>query len=329
MATIKEVAREAGVSVGTVSNVLVGVKPVSPELLERVNRAIKKLKYRPDQIARSLKTKQTRTLAMVISDITNPFFPELVRGAEDAAREQGYMLATFNTDDQVEREQQVMRIIESRRVDGALLVVALPKGDLAHVQALVEMGVPVVCLDRKPPELAVDSVTVDNAGGVRAAVEHMIRRGARRIAYLGGDSRFYLAAERLAGYREALAAAGLAFDPSLVLEGDFRRESGLRQGRLLLEQQPDGLFAANILMTYGVIDAMAERGWTPPSPLRLATFDRPKLLPAFGPKLTAVEQPTYQIGYQGAQLLLERISGKRTAVTGMVLPTTLVVGETT
>lgn len=329
MSTIKEVARRAGVSVGTVSNVLAGLKTVSPDLRRRVDRVIRDLDYRPNQVARSLKTRQTHTLGMVISDITNPFFPELVRGAEDAAAAQGFMLATFNTDDRVGREKQVLDILRARRVDGVLLVVALPREKTAHVQMLLESGMPIVCLDRHPRGLTVDSVTVDNAGGVREAILHLVAQGARRIAYLGGQRSFYIAADRLAGYRAALREAGIPLDANLVREGDFRRESGFRMGGELLDQKPDAIFSANILMTLGVLDAMEKRGLSSPRDLLLATFDYLALMNAFHPRLTAVAQPSYRIGHEGARLLIERIQGQRSDPVQLVLPTTLEIGETT
>jgi DNA-binding LacI/PurR family transcriptional regulator len=253
----------------------------------------------------------------------------LVRGAEDAAAAQGFMLATFNTDDRVDREKQVLDILRARRVDGVLLVVALPREDTAHVQLLQEAGMPIVCLDRQPRGLAVDSVTVDNAGGVREAILHLVAQGARRIAYLGGQRSFYIAADRLAGYRAALREARIPFETELVREGDFRRESGFRMGGELLNQNPDAIFSANILMTLGVLDAMEKRGLSPPRDLLLATFDYLALMNAFHPRLTAVAQPSYRIGYEGAGLLIERIRGKRVDPVQLVLPTTLEIGETT
>ena len=160
MATIKEVARRAGVSVGTVSNVMAGLATVSTDLRERVEAVMIALDYQPSHVARSLKIKQTHTLAMVISDITNPFFPMMVRGAEDAAAENGYTLSIFNTDDDLEKERSVCQILGSRRIDGLLLVPALVRRDDNHVQRLVNSGTPVVWLDRIPEHLDMDSVGV-------------------------------------------------------------------------------------------------------------------------------------------------------------------------
>src|ERR1039457_6290956 len=151
MATIKDVARQAWFSVGTVSHVLSETVPVRSVLRDRVLAAIHKLDYQPNFVARSLKANRTKTLGMVISDITNPFFPQVGRGAEDCALKHGYLLNTFNADDQVERHQQVVTLARSRRVDGSLLVVApSPPGDVSHIRKMGEAGIPVVCLDRIP-----------------------------------------------------------------------------------------------------------------------------------------------------------------------------------
>src|SRR5882757_5099773 len=161
MATIKEVARKAGVSVGTVSNVLRGASTVNNEIRERVNNVIRLLDYHPSHAARSLKTSRTHLLGMVISDITNPFFPQLARGAEDAAIEHGYLVIASNTDDQLEREKRVLAVLRSRRVDGILLVVAPNGGDLEHIENTIASGIPIVCLDRIPVGLKLSSVTGD------------------------------------------------------------------------------------------------------------------------------------------------------------------------
>lgn len=312
MATIKEVARHAKVSVGTVSNILSG-RSVAAELRERVNASIQELDYHPNHIARSLKSKHTATLGMVISDITNPFFPLVVRGAEDAASEQGYSLITFNTDDRVDRERQVLSLLRSRRVDGLLLVVAPNVGDSSHIDAVIDDGIPIVCLDRIPNYAkSLDSVSVDNVKGAQMCVQHLIMRGHTRIAMITGSLALRNARERLTGYEHALADAGIPIDRGLVVEGDFREESGLRLGKdlLLRHKPPTALFVSNGMMTIGVLEAMEEMGLSCPADIALATFDDLPVARVFRPHLTAVVQPCYQIGYQGAGLLLQRIRGE-------------------
>ncbi len=331
MPTIKDVASRAGVSVGTVSNVLSGSATVTDDLRSRVEAAIAELDYRPNLIARSLKKRQTNTLGMIISDIVNPFFPEMVRGAEDAAAAAGYILTTFNTDDRVERERQVFELLRSRRVDGLLLVVALVRGDLSHVHQAVEEGLPIVCLDRRPEGLDLDSVTADNAGGVRQCIEHLIERGHRRIAVITGGQGKYITQVRLDGYLEAMVAAGLPLDPNLIRDGNFRRESGFAIAKELLSgpNPPTAIFSCNFMMNLGVVQAVEELGLESPRDIALATFDRLKLAEAFRPHMTSVEQPSYEIGAQGTRLLIDRIQNPLEGAPSMhiQLPTQLRIAE--
>lgn len=312
MPTLREIADRAGVSVGTVSNVINGTAAVSAERRERVLAAIQELDYQPNHVARSLKIKKTRMLGMVISDITNPFFPQLVRGAEDAALKNSYLLITFNTDDNVEREKRVLSVLRQRRVDGVLLVVAPNAGDDGHIRGILDSGMPIVCLDRLPAGIEVDSVSVDNVTGARDCVRHLISMGHRRIAILTGPRAVQTAAERLQGYQEALIQAGIAVDPGLVLEGDFRSESGYRLGRALLagSDRPTAVFVCNNMMALGLLRALAELGLNCPRDVAVASFDDFPLAEAFQPRMTAVAQPAYCIGYRGAELLIARIEGR-------------------
>jgi LacI family transcriptional regulator len=313
MATIKEIAQLARVSIGTVSNVINGTAVVSPRRRERVLAAIRELDYHPNQVARSLKLKTTRMLGMVISDITNPFFPQLVRGAEDVALKHNYLLITFNTDDNLEREKQVLSVLRQRRVDGVLLVVAPNVGNDSHIRDILKAGVPTVCLDRVPAGIDVDSVSVDNVSGAHRCVQHLASMGHRRIAILTGPARVQTAAERLQGYKQALLEAGLPIRPELIREGDFRSESGYQLGRELLAgaDRPTAVFVGNNMMSLGLLRALGELGLRCPEDIAVAMFDDFPFADAFRPRLTAVAQPAYSIGYRGAELLIERIEKKR------------------
>ena len=316
MATIKDVAKESGVSVGTVSHVLSGTTPVRPALRERVRAAMEKLDYQPNYVARSLKAKNTKTLGVVISDITNPFFPLVVRGAEDCALKQGYLLITFNTDDQIEREKQILSLLRSRRVDGVLLVVAPnPDGDFAHIRNTTESGIPIVCLDRIPPGMTLDSVSVDNVEGAQVCVRHLINQGHKRIGIITGSLSLQTARDRLEGYRIALSEASIEVDPELIAEGNFRQVSGFRLTKSLLLQhrRPTAVFVSNGMMTIGAIQALEETGLTCPTDIAIASFDDLPLADLFHPRLTAVVQPAYEIGYRGTELLIQRLQRKITS----------------
>ena len=309
MATIKEVANRARVSVGTVSHVLSGAALVSPGLRQRVIAAIRDLDYHPNYVARSLKVNETKTLGMVISDITNPFFPQVVRGAEDAALQHGYLLITFNTDDQIDSERQVLSVLRSRRVDGVLLVVAPGDGDVAHIRNTIASGVPIVCLDRIPVGFAVDSVSVDNVKGAQVCVRHLISQGHRRVAIITGSLTLQTAKDRLKGYRAALEEAGIEPEAELIVEGNFRESSGYLLGKdlLLRHHRPTALFVSNGTMAIGVVRALEETGLRCPADIAIASFDDLPLAAAFRPHLTAVAQPAYDIGREGAELLIKRL----------------------
>ncbi len=309
MATIKEVAERAKVSVGTVSNVISGTVSVSPRLRRRVQAAIRDFDFHPNQVARSLKTKQSKMLGMVISDITNPFFPLAVRGAEDAASLEGFLLTIFNTDDHVERERQVLSVLRSRRVDGVLLVVAPGDGDESHIERTVAAGIPIVCLDRIPTGLSLDSVSVDSVVGARECVRHLVAMGHRDIAIINGPPGLETACERLRGYEEALREAKIPVEKGWIRTGDFRIEGGYREARELLlgPKRPTALFVANGMMTLGVLNALDELGVKCPEKIALASYDDLLLAASFRPQLTAVAQDAYKIGRMGAELLLRRV----------------------
>jgi LacI family transcriptional regulator len=312
MATIKEVARRARVSVGTVSNVMRSSTTVSPKLRERVLSAIRDLSYHPDHVARSLKLRQTMMLGLIISDITNPFFSQLVRGAEDAALEHNYLLLTFNTDDKPEREKHVLSVLRSRRVDGILLVVAPDEHGYLHITQILEWGIPIVCLDRVPPRIKVDSVTVDNVKASQDCVRHLIEKGHRRIGIITGSLSLPNARQRLRGYEKALIEGHIGVDRGLVWQANFRAEGGYQAAKELLANpnRPSALFVSNAMMALGVLKAVEELGVRCPEELALAVFDDIPLGELLRPPLTCVAQPAYLMGYRGAELLIQRLAAK-------------------
>ena len=312
MPTIKDVAKKAKVSVGTVSNVLSGTAPVSPAARGRVLKAIERLDYHPDHFARSLKTGQSHMLGMVISDITNPFFPQLTRGAEDAAIKHNYLLVTFNTDDQLERERRVLSLLRTRRTDGILLVVAPNAGQTEHIEKTIASGIPIVCLDRIQ-KFGVSSVAVDNVAGTEMCVRHLLSVGHRKIGILTGNLHLQNAVERLLGYENALREAHIPVDRDLILEGDFRAGSGylLTKQIWLSGKKPGALFVSNCMMGLGALKALREMGVRCPDDVALAVFDEIPGNGSFYPEITTVVQPAYEIGFKGAELLIEQIEAGR------------------
>ncbi len=311
-ATIKDVAKRAKVSVGTVSNVLSGSSTVGAAIRARVDAAIADLDYHPDQVARSLKVKRTRSLGLVLSDITNPFFAQVLRGAEDCALANGYVLITLNSDDKVEREKKILAVLRSFRVDGILLVVAPNSGDSTHIANVLKSGTPIVCLDRIAENVPLDCVSVNNIDGSQMCVRHLIQQGHRRIGIITGSPTLQTAKQRLQGYLAALKEAQIEVEPELIKEGDFREAGGYRLGKelLLAHRRPTAVFVSNGLMTIGFIHALNELSLQCPDDIAVASFDDLPLTEVFRPQITAVNQPAYQVGFDGAQLLIDRLQRK-------------------
>ena len=309
-ASIYDVARVSGVSVFTVSAVVNKKSHVGKKLRERVEAAIRELSYRPNLLARSLAKQKTLTIGMIVPDIANPFFPMVVRGAEDAAQKHGYNLLLCNSDDTQVKEESALELLLSKRVDGILLTKAACDVSPSLWQMMQEMKVPIVLVMRTYPKISKDAVITDDYQGAYEAVCHLARAGRKRIGLIGGPMKVSNGKARWQGFHDALKSNGLTYDPSLVVEGDYRVESGYRGGNLLLSHRPDGVYVANYLMTVGVLKAAEEMGLRCPEDFGLVSFDDYPWLGIFHPRLTTVELPKYQLGYEAAELLLDRISGK-------------------
>ena len=310
-ASIYDVARESGVSVFTVSAVVNNKSHVGKKLRESVEAAIRKLNYRPNLIARSLAKQRTHTIGMIVPDIANPFFPMVIRGAEDAAQKLGYNLLLCNSDDSLDKEEKAIELLLSKRVDGILLTKAAGDFRPSLRQMIKEVGIPFVLVMRTYSKLTKDAVITDDYQGAYDAVCHLARAGRRRIGLISGPLKVSNAIARWQGFRDALEAHSLPFDPQLVIEGDYRMESGFRAGHALLSRRPDGIYVANHLMTVGLLKAAEEMGLMCPDDFGLVSFDDYPWLGVFRPKLTTVELPKHQLGTEAAELLVERIGGDR------------------
>jgi len=308
-ASIYDVARASGVSVYTVSAVVNKKSHVGKRLRERVEAAIRKLNYRPNLIARSLAKRQTHTIGMIVPDIGNPFFPMVVRGAEDAAQKHGYNLLLCNSDDMLDKEERAVELLLSKRVDGILLTKTAGDFRPAVSQMIKEVNTPFVLAMRTYPALTNDAVITDDYHGAYEAVCHLARAGRRRIGLVSGPLKISNAKERWQGFHDALKAEGLAYDSRLVNEGDYRIESGFRAGHALLSHRPDGIYVANHLMTVGLLRAAEEMGLSCPEDFGLVSFDDYPWLSIFRPRLTTVELPKHQLGSEAAELLIRRITG--------------------
>jgi len=308
-ASIYDVARESKVSVFTVSAVVNQKSHVGKKLRDRVEEAIRKLNYRPNLIARSLAKQRTLTIGMIVPDIANPFFPMVVRGAEDAARRHGYNLLLCNSDDSLDQEEKQIELLLSKRVDGILLTKAAGDFRPALRQMIKEVDIPFVLVMRTYPRLTKDAIISDDYQGAYDAVCHLARAGCQRIGLISGPLKVSNALARWRGFRDALESQGLSCEKELVVEGNYRIDSGFRAGNALLSHRPDGIYVANHLMTIGLLRAAEEMGLSCPQDFRLVSFDDYPWLGVFHPKLTTVELPKHQVGSEAAELLIERIAG--------------------
>lgn len=309
MATMKDVAVRAGVSVSTVSHVLNGTRVVAEETGERVRAAVAELGYRENLLAKGLKTRRTFTIGLLISDIQNPFFTSVVRGVEDAALRRGYHVFLCNTDENPEREEEYIIELDKKRVDGLIVASSAPRHN--HARRLREEEVPFVFMDRVVESVEADVIRVNNRAGMRAAADHLVDLGHRRIGMVSGPLDLAPGYERYHGLKEALEELGVGLDESLVRFGDFMKTSGQKGAEELLGlgEPPTALVTANNQMTLGAMLAVRQLGVKIPDELSLVGFDDVEWAPLADPPLTAVAQPTYDLGYGAGEMLLDRIEG--------------------
>jgi LacI family transcriptional regulator len=301
MATIRDIAGAAGVAVGTVSNVITGSTPVSEPLRRKVQAAIRRLGYQPNHIARSLKTSRTRTLGIVVPDLATPHYSKLIRGAETAAREKGYTMVVVTSSDDVARQQDLLSLLWSQRMDGVLLAMAAGPAPLKLIVRMAAAGVRVVCLDRIPGRAPVDSVSVDDVEAGRLGVRHLVEQGYRRIAIVTGPQRLRNERRRLLGAKLALEESGLSLEEGLVWPGN------LLTGDLMEPPAPDAVFCTNGPTALGALRMLRQCGLRTPDHVGFVTIDELTADDLFYPTITAVVQPAYEIGWRAAEILLRRI----------------------
>lgn len=315
MSTIIDVARHAGVSAMTVSRVINGTGYTSAPTRARVQAAIEELGYVPNALARQLRSKRTKTIALVVADISNPFFTTIARGVEDVAQRHGFSVMYCNTDEsEVEEEQYLLMLIE-RRVDGVLLVPARSSGD--SFRLLHHHHMPVVVLDRRISAVGVDTVRCDSEAGAHALAKHLVDMGHRRIAVLTGRRTISTSVDRVAGTRRALEEAGLALPDDLVHYGGFNfgdanQADGHRMAVEMLAapgERPSAVLCANNFIAFGAIRALRESGVNVPDDLSVVAFDDLPEEWISEPFLTVAAQPAYEIGRVAATLLLDRVEG--------------------
>jgi LacI family transcriptional regulator len=329
MATMNDVARTAGVSVATVSRVLSNDGAgVSPELRERVTAAVAELDYHPNHLPRNLRARSSRTIGLVISDIDNPFFTAIVRGAEDVAHRRGYTMVLANTDEDAAREAICLQTMAAERAAG--VVVASTGQHSDGVRRLISTGIPVVALDRRIAGANVDTVVVDNETASYEAVSHLASLGHRRVAMVGGPGKVSAIREREAGYERAVRDHGL--EPGLLRHSDLREAGGRRTTLELLREpaaRPTAIFSVNNMSTIGVLHALRDLGLRAPDDVSVIGFDDIPTGDLLDPPLSVVRQPTYQLGARAAELLLRRVEEPDVPVQEVVLAASLVLRPST
>lgn len=324
-ATIKRVADHARVSIATVSRVFADPEAVSGELRKRVQDAAQVLNYRPSRAARTLRGGTSQAIGVVIPDLENTFFTSVVRGIDSVLQAAGYTLLLANADEDAARELNILATLRAEGVAGVIFV-PLNRGRDAY-RAVLAPPLYTVAIDRLPSTLRADLVTVDNVTGVRHGVAHLLALGHREIALLGGPSRHSTATERELGYEAALRDAGIAVRADLIYRGDFRERAGYEgmQALLARSKRPTAVFVANNLMTLGAFRALHEAGVRVPHEIALVGFDDMPWATSLNPPLTAVSQPSQEIGSVAAQLLLDRIARPDRAIRHVILETQMVV----
>lgn len=331
MATIRDIARRAQVSTATVSHVVNGTVNVGPRLRRRVLEAIRELNYVPNAMARSLRTKRTKTVGMIVPSITNPFFPSVVRGVEDVLNREGYTLILGNSDYDLKKEENYYRAFHERRVDGLVLEITATKPP-EYLWRHNWEETPVVYIDRHYASLRGDAVLVDNLTGSYEAVCHLLECGHRRIGIITGPFQLLMSGRRLRGYERALKRLGVPVDRQLIREGRFDIQSGYEQANALLNlaPRPTALYVCNGLMAMGALRAVCESGLRCPEEVALMAFDDLDSFELVRPPISAVAQPVYQMGSTAAQMIVDRIAGKLTGPPRRkILKTKLIVREST
>ncbi len=329
MANIKDVALRAKVSVTTVSHVVNGTRFVSEAARARVEEAIGALAYVPSAVARSLKHNTTRSFGMLIPNNSNPYFAEIIRGVEERCYAAGYNLILCNSNDDAGRQANYLKVLTEKRIDGLIFVASGSESEVAAMLADVRM--PLVLLDREVDSLASDLVEVDHKAGGEMATRHLIALGHPNVVCISGPPGLSPSSQRRAGWKRALAAAGIARHEGDLVRGDFTPRGGYLAMQALLKRplRPSAVFACNDLMAIGALAAAREAGVDVPGALSLVGFDDIELAAFANPGLTTIAQPKVRIGTLAAELLLERVETARSEPRRIILDPELVCRAST
>lgn len=327
--TIYDVAREANVSMATVSRVVNGNPNVKPSTRKKVLEAIERLGYRPNAVARGLASKKTTTVGVIIPDISSIFFAELARGIEDIATMYKYNIILSNSDQNKEKELHLLNTMLAKQVDGILFM----GGNITeeHVNEFQKSDVPIVLAATIEENHLIPSVNIDYEQAAFEAVIHLLEKGHTRVAYITGPANDPINTKKLAGYRRALEAYGIAYDEALIVEGDYSYDSGIEAYEKIaeLEEKPTAVFAGTDEMALGIIHGAQDHGVHVPEQLEVIGFDNTRLATMVRPRLTTVVQPMYDIGAVAMRLLTKYMNKERVENHIVVLPHRIEYREST
>jgi LacI family transcriptional regulator len=327
MPTLQDVAKAAGVAPITVSRVLNNSGYASEETRARVEASIAALGYVPNTLARGLRSKRTQTLALVMTDITNPFFTLIARGVEDTASNSGYTVIFCNTDESEAEEEKYVNILVQKQVDGVLLVPACSNSK--SIKFLHSNDIPVVLIDRRIPDVQTDLVRCDSEQGAYNLVKYLIELGHRRIVTITGPREVSTSQDRASGYQRAMAEADLEGFIQIYY-GPFTQSSGyeLTSQSLALDPRPTAIFGANNFISIGVFKALRKAGIRVPEDISVVGFDDLPASMIVDPVLTVASQPAYEMGGKATELLLKRISDQLPEGTQeIILPTEMITRQ--
>ena len=328
MTTIREVAQKARVSYATVSHVINNTRFVSEDTRERVQLAMTELNFRPNAVARSLRSGRTNTIGLILPDSSNPYFAEIGCAIEEEAFKNGYSIILCNMELDPDKENLYIDVLLKKQVDGIIFVAT---GDQLNLLDLLKsQNIPVVMIDRHLPDVEVDTITTDNQLGGYLATRHLLDLGHRCIACITGPSTNITPSRgRLTGYKQALEEAGIPYDEAIVRLGDFHARTGMEITEQLLNQPsaPTAIFACNDLMALGALRAANKVGLKVPEDLSIVGFDNIDLTNFFNPPLTTISQEQFHLGIWATQTLVRRITDKNLPYLKDILPTRLIVRE--
>jgi len=314
--TIKDIAKALGLSTSTVSRALRGSYEISAETKKLVLEYAEKLNYRPNPIAQSLKEKRSRSIGIVVCEIANNFFSQVINGIESVAYKKGYYVIISQSHESYEREVSNTQYLASRSVDGLLVSLSTETTDLSHLKKLHEKGLPIVFFDRITEEMPTHKVIANNFNGAYQATEHLLRSGFKRIAHVTISPHLSITKERLAGYKAALADNGVPFDESLVKYCKyggliFSETEQAVEALLGLEKKADAIVAASDKLSTGCLTALAKRNISIPDEMGLVGFTNSLLTEVFHPPMTSIRQPAFEMGQVAMEMLIQIIESRR------------------